>query len=100
MLEITTDLEKINNGTNIVYFTATWCQPCKLLKPQFARAGTIDKENQYYIVDVDELSQEDLDRYKIMSVPQIWIIQDGDVTRRINGQTAEGMLDEIQDIIV
>ena len=58
MLEIIDKIEDSFNESNaIVYFTATWCQPCKLIKPQFARAGTIDKENKYYIVDVDNMIQ-------------------------------------------
>ena len=48
MLEVIDDIEKAFTANSVVYFTATWCQPCKLIKPQFARAGTIEALESNY----------------------------------------------------
>jgi thioredoxin 1 len=98
MLEVTDNIEKTFIGKSIVYFTATWCQPCKLIKPQFARAGTIDKENNYYIVDVDNLDQQYLNKYNIMSVPQILVLNYGQEVKRIEGKTSEAILEEVSNV--
>jgi thioredoxin 1 len=99
MLEVIDKIEDSFNESNaIVYFTATWCQPCKLIKPQFARAGTIDKENKYYIVDVDNIDPEYLGAYNIMSVPQILILSYGDLVRKIEGRTSEEILEEVKNV--
>lgn len=98
MLEVIDNVEKAFNGKSIVYFTATWCQPCKLIKPQFAKAGTIDKENNYYVVDVDNTSQEYLNEYNIMSVPQILILNDGKLIHRVEGRTSDEILEEVSNV--
>jgi thiol-disulfide isomerase/thioredoxin len=99
MLQVIDKIEDSFNESNaIVYFTATWCQPCKLIKPQFARAGTIDKENKYYIVDVDNIDPEYLGIYNIMSVPQILILSYGDLVQKIEGRTSEEILEEVKNV--
>jgi thiol-disulfide isomerase/thioredoxin len=98
MLKIVENIEETFNDKSIVYFTATWCQPCKLMKPQFARAGTIDKNNNYFIVDIDNVDPEYLGKYNIMSVPQILILNDGNVTKKIEGKTSEEILEEVNNV--
>jgi len=98
MLEVIEDIQKAFDGKSVVYFTATWCQPCKLIKPQFARAGTIDKKNNYYIVDVDNLDKEYLDKYNIMSVPQILVLDFGQEVKKIEGRTSETILEEVKNV--
>ena len=66
MLEVTNDMEKTQQGTAVVYFTAAWCVPCRQLKPQFAKAGTIDKDNNYYIVDVEQIDNTYLEKYEML----------------------------------
>jgi len=98
MLEVVEDIEKTFIGKSVVYFTATWCQPCKLIKPQFARAGTIDKENNYYIVDVDNLDEKYLQQYNIMSVPQILVLDYGQEVKKVEGRTSETILEEVKNV--
>lgn len=95
MLQVIENIELAFFGKSIVYFTATWCQPCKLIKPQFARAGTIDKDNNYFIIDIENIDPDYLSEYNIMSVPQILVLNSGQLVKKIEGRTSEEILGEI-----
>jgi thioredoxin-like negative regulator of GroEL len=96
MLKISNDMEEIINQDNaIVAFTATWCQPCKALKPQFAKAAVIDKDTPYYVVDVDQINSEYLNQYSIQSIPQVFEMNKGLINKKIIGKTSDAMLAEM-----
>jgi thioredoxin 1 len=97
MLEVTNDMDKVLSERAVVYFTAPWCGPCASLKPQVARAGTIDNDHQYYIVDVDQIGQEILDEFNISSVPHIFIIEDRKIEREVLGRKAEIIIEEVKN---
>lgn len=100
MLEVTNEMHKTQHGNAVVYFTASWCVPCRQLKPQFAKAGTIDKSNYYYIVDVEEIDNSYLNKYGIQSVPQMFVFQDGEIVSKIEGKTADQILDGVNNVLV
>ena len=87
--------EIINQDNAIVAFTATWCQPCKALKPQFAKAAVIDKDTPYYVVDVDQINSEYLNQYSIQSIPQVFEMNKGLINKKIIGKTSDAMLAEM-----
>jgi thioredoxin-like negative regulator of GroEL len=96
MLKITNDMEEIINQDNaVVAFTATWCQPCKALKPQFAKAAVIDKDTPYYVVDVDQIDSIHLSTYGIQSIPQVFEMNKGLVATKITGKTSDAILGEL-----
>ena len=96
MLKITNDMEEIVNQENaIVYFAAEWCNPCKQLKPHYGKAAVIDSETLYYLVDVDNIPSEYLERFEIKSVPQIFQINNGSIIRKIEGRTSDSILKEL-----
>jgi len=96
MLKISNDMEEIINQENaVVAFTASWCQPCKALKPQFAKAAVLDKDTPYYVVDVDNIGSEYLNQYSIQSIPQIFEMNKGLINKKIVGKTSEAILAEM-----
>lgn len=95
MLKITNSMEEIFEQDNaVVAFTATWCNPCKQLKPHFAKAAVIDNETPYYVVDIDEIKQDYLNKYNIMSVPQVFVMNKGEIVKNIQSRTSDSILKE------
>jgi thiol-disulfide isomerase/thioredoxin len=97
MLEVTNDMDKVLSEPAVVYFTAPWCGPCIQLKPQVARAGTMDGDHQYYVVDVDQIDQSILDEFSISSVPHIFFIQNREIVKEISARTAEKIVEEVNN---
>lgn len=100
MLEVTDDMAKATSGKTVVYFTAEWCQPCKQLKPQYAKAGTIDKDNNYYIVDIETIDKKYLEEYNIKSVPQMFVMDNGAIVKKIESKLSTAILEEVNNVIV
>jgi thioredoxin-like negative regulator of GroEL len=87
--------EVMNDEHAVVYFTAEWCNPCKQLKPQYAKAAVIDAETSYYMVDVDQVGSEYLQKYSIQSIPQVFEMNKGIINKKIVGKTSEEILKEM-----
>lgn len=49
--------ELITKGPAVVDFTATWCGPCQMIKPEFERLSGVYSSIQFLKVDVDELNE-------------------------------------------
>jgi thioredoxin 1 len=97
LLKITNDVKEFQAEDKcVVYFTAEWCGPCKQLKPQYARLSVIDPENNYYMVDVDKVKMEELKKYGIQSIPQVFVMQKGEITKTIKSRTSDAMLEELK----
>jgi len=96
MLKITDNFEEINANPNaVVYFTAEWCGPCKQLKPQYGKASVIDADTDYFMVDVDKISSDLLEKYNIKSIPQIFIMNNGEIVRSIKSKIADDIVKEV-----
>ena len=96
MIDITNDMDKVISTSNAVaYFTAVWCQPCKQLKPIYAKAGMQDNKYNYFVIDVDEIDRKYLDTYNIKSVPTILQMNNGNVERTITARTAEEIIKQV-----
>jgi thioredoxin 1 len=99
MLEITNDMDKISQDERaIVYFSAEWCGPCKQLKPQYAKLALQDESKNYYVVDVDKIDSKYLNKYSIKSIPQIFLMNNGEEVKRLLGRNYEDLNAEINSI--
>jgi thioredoxin 1 len=99
MLEITNDMNRISQDPNaIVYFSAEWCQPCKQLKPQYAKLAMQDEVNTYYVVDVDKIESDYLNKYSIKSIPQIFVLNNGEESKKLLGRNYEDLHAEISSL--
>ena len=85
--------QKINNGDKVIVdFHATWCGPCKMMKPTFEKLTTENtSEVQMYTMDVD-LNREIAISLGIRSVPTIKIFNGGEVVETKVGVLSEGQI--------
>jgi thiol-disulfide isomerase/thioredoxin len=70
---------------DILYFSAEWCGPCKMIKPQFLQycaENTGSVNPTMYNVDTDT---EVTAQYDVRNVPTFIIVKDGEEVRRIIG---------------
>jgi thioredoxin-like negative regulator of GroEL len=96
MIKITNNMEEVELVPNAVaYFTAEWCNPCKQLKPQMAKAGIEDDNNVYFVIDVDKISGVYLDKYNIKSVPKVFKMSNGIIVKEIDARTSNEIIEEI-----
>ena len=82
----------------LVVFSATWCQPCRNLKPQLVKVNS-QIDSDIYIVDVDMVGQDVLDFYNIQSVPTVFIMERGKVVRAVDARTAPEILEQMSEVI-
>merc|ERR1719461_2456737 len=47
-------LSKSADGTTIFYFTASWCGPCRMIKPKFEELSEENPATNFVLVDIDE----------------------------------------------
>ena len=98
MIDITNDMDKVTSSDNAVaYFTAVWCQPCKQLKPIYAKAGMQDDNYSYFVIDVDAIDKEYLDKYNIKSIPTIFKMKNGEVQKVITARTADEIIKQVNN---
>lgn len=68
----------------LVDFYATWCGPCKVLSPILEEIAQENEMVKFVRVDVDK--EDDIAmQYKIMSIPTLVLIQNGEEKDRIIG---------------
>lgn len=79
------ELDLSDNMINVLYFSATWCGPCKILKPVMGEISTemSDKIKTFYI-DINE-NTDLLGKYGVMSVPTLIMVKNDTVMNKIVG---------------
>ena len=60
----------------VIDFSATWCMPCRMLKPILERVAEKCSDVSFYNVDIDE-NEEVAKRYRIFSVPTLVCFREG-----------------------
>ena len=75
----------------VIKFAASWCQPCKVLKPIFEQVKSTVDGVVFQEVDIDSNSALAI-QYKVRGVPTIVIEKDGQEVKRIVGGTTQAAL--------
>ena len=69
--------ELINSeDLTVIDFSASWCMPCRMLKPILERVAEKCSDVSFYNVDIDE-NEEIAKRYRIFSVPTLVCFKKG-----------------------
>lgn len=81
--------ELIEAGNVLVQFSATWCQPCKVLTRTMENVTPEHSDVYFYKVDIDNIDASVKQRYNIRSVPRLVMFVDGeDVAELIGSRPA------------
>ena len=79
----------------LVDFSASWCGPCRMVKPILEDVETFMPEIKFYNIDVDDC--EDIAReYRIFSIPSLLIFKNGEV---LDTMVGAGTQDDIIEFI-
>lgn len=84
----------------LMYFWASWCQPCKMVKPIIE---SISEENiekmDFFKVDADA-NPDIVQRFGVNSIPTMLVFKDGVVVHSITGAKPKpGLLKELADFL-
>ncbi len=87
------DLTKLE-GVYLIDFYADWCGPCKML------GQVLETMEDVNIIKINVDEEEDLaKKYKIMSIPNLLIIKDGEIKKQLIGfRSKEELLKEIDNV--
>ena len=88
--------EKIESleGIHLLVFYADWCGPCKMLGQVLEQLEDID----IIKINVDE-EEELAKKYKVMSIPNMFIVKDGEIVKQMIGfKSKDEILEEIESI--
>lgn len=87
--------EALSSNLAVVDFSATWCNPCRMLAPVLEElSDEMDGEADFYGVDVDE-NKELATEYSIQSIPAIVILSNGEEVARMVGFRPKEELEEL-----
>ena len=74
----------------VLRFTASWCQPCKMLERILEDIST---DYTIEVIDIDE-NRELAIQYSVRGVPTLVMLKNDIETKRIVGMQTEGFLKE------
>jgi len=90
-----------NEDVSILQFSASWCGPCKVLKPIMEKLSDEfkDKANFYY-ADIDEKAINSASAAAVRGVPTVVVYKKGDeVARKVGGLPEQQMRDFLKENI-
>ncbi|XP_062905065.1 uncharacterized protein LOC134347015 [Mobula hypostoma] len=95
--DFTTKLQEGGDKLVVVDFFATWCQPCKMIKPKFAEFSEKYTDMIFCSIDVDEV-EEAAQSKDVTSLPTFIIFKCGKEVKRIVGSNVTGLESAIKEV--
>jgi thioredoxin-like negative regulator of GroEL len=78
-------LERSHHVPVVVLFTATWCQPCRALKPLLEEAASA-REGDVELVAIDaDRNRKLIRRFRVWGLPSVKAFRRGSVVKRFTG---------------
>lgn len=79
----------------LLYFGATWCAPCRVMKPNVEKIEAQFPDLQVEHIDIDS-GYETAEQFEIRSVPTFIHLRDGEeVARVVGSRTKEDLIREL-----
>jgi len=98
------DLKKLldghTNGKAILYFTASWCGPCKAIAPSFSSiaAANADAKILFVKIDVDDNAAA-AEQHAIRAVPTFMALSGGKVIKTWSGANVELLKTAVAELV-
>uniref|UniRef100_A0A7S2UE67 Thioredoxin domain-containing protein n=1 Tax=Attheya septentrionalis TaxID=420275 RepID=A0A7S2UE67_9STRA len=86
------------NSKSVLYFTATWCPPCKAIAPIYEKLSEDYSDVAFGKVDVDANSDSALD-FEVRSVPTFVLFDGETAVHKFSGADANQLEEEIKKLI-
>lgn len=85
------------NSKSVLYFTATWCPPCKAIAPIYEEMSKRYPDIAFGKVDVDENADASLD-FEVNAVPT-FVLFDGEVaTEKFSGADKDKLEKKVMEL--
>ena len=95
--------EKINNGEKIILkLSASWCGPCRMLKPIFEKVATNNTTDiQMYTMNIEEGDNKEIAiQYGVRSIPAIKTFDGSELRETSVGVVSEERIKELVSSLV
>ena len=89
-LDDTLSLIKESKTPLIIWFTASWCGPCKSIQHFYEELAKVIDGCDFYSVDIDE-GEDISDHFNIRSVPKFILFKDNSIVDTVNGANKEAL---------
>jgi len=76
--------EALNNNRGVICFSAKWCAPCKMIKPEYHNLADLYKNVDFYEVDIEK-SEDFTKNLEIKALPTFIIVKEGKIIDTIVG---------------
>ena len=86
-----------NEDVSVVQFSASWCSPCKQLKPIMEKLSEGYNGKNFYIADIETDGINTASVAGIRGVPTVIIYKKGTEINRLVGGVPEGKMKEFLD---
>lgn len=83
-----------NNEKVVVKFGASWCGPCRAMKPVFDKIRESHKDVEFVEVDIDDCEDVAME-FEVMSVPTLMFFKNGEFLDRMVGLVKKEDIEEL-----
>jgi len=85
----------VQKKIDLMYFSASWCGPCKMMKPLIDNFITLNSDKVNLMkIDIDT-DRHITQAYGINSVPSFVVLKNGALVDRFNGMVSRARLNQI-----
>lgn len=90
--DLTTRLQAASNASRlaILYFTATWCGPCRAMAPLFEKLAQKHPQVVFMKLDIDQLGSV-AQEWNVTSVPTFFFVKNGKTVDTVLGADKNGL---------
>jgi thiol-disulfide isomerase/thioredoxin len=81
----------------VLYFTASWCGPCKKVSPDYEKLSNLYKNIFFFKIDVDENNKLST-IYDIKSMPTFFFFKSKDDFKKYIGANLDELIKDIKTI--